>query len=298
MHTRSRAAATTALLLTASVTGLAANGGSAQARTHTHTAARAASKLVVTIKENKSGITLSDSKFRPGNTIFKVAPHGKGGDMQVLRLKSGYTLVDLNNDIGPAFGGDIPSIKRIDRNVVFYGGNHMKSAGGDPTYWGVKIDKAGTYYVLDVAPTTPILTTFKAKGDHQKRSLPAKDGWINMATASDGVTNVFRTGKNDATSGWMSSTNHAKEPHFVDLAHVKKSTTTQQVRKCFKGTGPCNFRAADHAHASTGVISPGKTMIWSYSLTKGKFLVDCFWPSKMTGLPHALMGMFKLFHLV
>jgi hypothetical protein len=295
MQTRHRAAAT-ALLLTATAGLAAAGGGTAQA-SGSDTGHRAASRLVVTIK-TKSGVpSLSDTKFRPGNTIFKIAPHGKGGDMQILRLKSGYTLADLNNDIGPAFGGDIPSIKRIDKNVVFYGGNHMNGKGGDPTYWGVKIDHTGTYYLLNVAPQVPLVSTFTVKGTTQRRTLPNRTGWINMVTARDGVTNKFRTGKHDAKRGWMSSTNKAKEPHFVDLSHVKKSTTGQKVQDCFQGTGPCNFFAADGASTSAGVISPGRTMIWSYSLTKGKYLVDCFWPSKMTGAPHALMGMFKLFHL-
>ena len=33
-------------------------------------------------------------------------------------------------------------------------------------------------------------------------------------------------------------------------------------------------------------------------MPKGKYLVMCFWPSKMDGVtPHAVMGMFRLFHL-
>jgi hypothetical protein len=292
MQTRYRAAAT-ALLLTATA-GMAATGGAAEASGTHHVSTRAAKTLVITIHDKKSGITLSDSRFRPGNTIFKVPAHGKGSDgLQVLRLKKGYSIGQAFSDLGAAFSGDIPSIKRIDRNVVFYGGNQMHRRGGKATYWGIKIDKPGKYYVLDIESNA--LTTFKAKGAKQKRSLPKQDGWINAADKSDGVSNKFVTGKHNAAAGWMSSTNHAKEPHFFDVGHVKKSTTRKQVKDCLNGSGSCAFSL--RGHASAGVVSPGKRMVWSYKLPKGKYLVDCFWPSKMTGMPHALMGMFKFLKL-
>src|SRR6478672_445107 len=91
MHTRTYAA-TTALLLTASAAGVALAGGSAQAVGSHHTTTKAATSLTVTIKTKAGQIQLSDTRIRPGKTIFKVRPHGKGGDMQVLRLRSGYTL--------------------------------------------------------------------------------------------------------------------------------------------------------------------------------------------------------------
>src|SRR5215218_5053992 len=104
MHTRSCAAAT-ALLLTASAAGVALAGSSAQA-SGSHVSHRAATKLVVTIKSTPSGPVLSDSRFRPGNTIFKVKRDGAGGLMQVFRLKPGYTIVDAGTDFGLAFPAD------------------------------------------------------------------------------------------------------------------------------------------------------------------------------------------------
>lgn len=297
MQTRHRAAAT-ALLLTATAGLAAAGGGTAQA-SGSHTGHRAASKLVITIKDNGSAVTLSDSRIRPGNTIFKVPPHGQGGPgLQLFRLKDGYTLNQAFTDLTAAFGGDVPSVKKVDKNIRFYGGNQMNPKGGDPTYWGIKVDKTGTYYVLDIDSNA--LAKLKVKGTTQKRTLPAKDGWINPATASDGVTNVWKVGKNNPKSGWMSSTNKAKEPHFIDLSHVKKGTTAQDVQDCYQTCDPNlppPYAAKDGAHAAAGVISPGKTMLWSYSVTKGRYLAECFWPSKMTGIPHAIMGMFKLFHM-
>jgi hypothetical protein len=288
-------AAGAALVLAASVTGLAATSGSAHA-TGSH-AGRSASQLVVTIRSSAKGITLSDTKIRPGNTMFKVAPHGKGGDLQVLRLRSGYTLTQAFTDINNAFNGDIPSIKRVDKNIVFYGGNRMSPKGAAATFWGVNLDKAGTYYVLNVDNNK--LTTLAVKGTRQRRALPATSGVLNPADASDGVTNVWKPGKHIAKSGFMSTTNEAKEPHFVDLGHVKQATTDQQVQDFFNAGAPGQppFAAKDGATTAAGVISPGKRFVWSYSLPKGKYLVDCFWPSITSGMPHALMGMWKLFNI-
>jgi hypothetical protein len=294
MHTRSSAAAT-ALLLTASAAGLALTSGSTAQAAGSHANHRAAPKLVVTIKSKPSGPVLSDTKFRPGNTIFRVKKAGAGGLMQVFRLKPGYTIIDAGTDFGLAFPSDestppdVNAVRRLDKNVVFYGGARVKQR------WAVNIDKAGTYFVLNIEANTPP-TTFRAKGHHQKRGMPSRTGWLNAATANDGVTNIWKAGKHNAAQGWMSTTNNAKEPHFVVLDHVKKATTIKQVIACFSG-GPCHIQAKDHASIDTGVISPRHKFLWTYDLPRGKYLAQCFWPSRIDGTPHALMGMLKLLQL-
>jgi hypothetical protein len=295
MHTRYRAAAT-ALLLTAT-TGLAATGGAAQA-SRAHHAAHHATKLVVTIKTRSGNLTLSRTKLRPGNTIFKVAPHGKGGDLQVLRLKPGYTMGQAFQDVGAAFGGDAAAVRRVDKHVVFYGGAAMSPKGGEPNFWGVRIDKRGKYVVLNT--DTNALTTFKAKGKRQKRVLPGTDGWLNMVPGASGAGDAFKAGKHDAAQGWMSTTNRTGEPHFTDIQHVKKGTKPGDVSDYFADPNPPEvppFAAKDGAFASSGIVSPGKTFVWSYHLPRGRFLALCFWPSKVDGMPHAFMGMWKLFDL-
>jgi hypothetical protein len=109
------------------------------------------------------------------------------------------------------------------------------------------------------------------------------------------VSNIWKPGKHIAHRGWMSTTNKAKEPHFVVLSHVKESTTMAKVKACFAGTGPCRF--FQRGQIDTGVISPDHTFLWTVRLPKGKYLSQCFWPSKVDGTPHAFMGMLKLFHL-
>jgi hypothetical protein len=300
MQTRFRAAAT-ALLLTATA-GLAATGGAAEASGTHHTSDRGAKSLTITIKTKAGSVALSDSKFRPGNTVFKVKNAGDKGLIQVLRLKPGYTLPDAFGDFALAFPSDentppdVPAIKRIDKNVVFYGGIETPRTATRPANkWAVKIDKAGTYYVVNLDANT--LTSFKVKGDKQKRTLPAKDGWINAAPGPGGAGNVFKAGKHNAAKGWMSTTNSAHEPHFVDLEQVKKGTTDADVSAMFGGTGPPVFKQGGHA-VDTGVISPGHTFLWTYGLSKGRYVAMCFWPGKADGMPHAFMGMHKVMNLV
>ncbi|WP_151084165.1 hypothetical protein [Nocardioides cynanchi] len=290
MHTRSRAAATTALLLTASVTGLAAVSGAAQATTHTHTAARSAAAPVFTIKANKGSLKLSSAQIKPGKTMFKVVRGTANGSIQLLRLKSGYTLADLAADIGPLMAGDVPTVQRVDKNVVFYGGMPIPAPGAKPNMWGTDIDKAGTYYVINLKRNT--VGTFKAKGAHQTRSLPSADGKLGMKGSMS-----FKAPASNPHRGWMKSTNNAIQPHFIDVEQVRKSTTDQDVMNWLMNpSGPPTFFKQGGATASTEVISPGHTIVWKYHVPKGQYVSLCFYPDKDSGAPHAFAGMmFALF---
>jgi hypothetical protein len=291
MQTRHRAAAT-ALLLTAT-TGLAATGGVAHAA-QTHHAAHHSSKLVVTIKTKASGLKLSESKIRPGNTVFKVKNAGGKGLIQVLRLKKGYDLGQAAADMGAGLGGgDVSAIRRVDKNVVFYGGIETPHKKGNVNMWAVKIDRPGTYYAVDF--DTNQLQPFTVKGHRQHRWLPTQTGWINATPGPNGVGNVFKAGKHNAHKGWMSTTNKAHEPHFVDFEHVKKSTTKHDVAEAVQSPNAPSFLLK--GAVNTAAISPGHTFLWAYHLPKGKYVTLCFWPSKVDGMPHAMMGMWLLTHL-
>jgi hypothetical protein len=292
MDTRTRVAAASALLLTASIAGLAATSGAAEA-THGHPAGRAGS-LTVTIKSTGKGPQLSKQSVRPGNTMFKVVRGNVGGTMEVLRLKQGYTIKDAAADFAKAFPkgngqADVKAVRRVDHNVVFYGGMPVPAKGDGPNWFGAKIDKRGTYYVINLDKNT--LATFQAKGPGEKRSLPKPTGYLNMVKG-----NFWKAPKSDPHKGWMTTTNHAAEPHFVVLDKVKKNTTKKDVADFFMNpTGPPTFILPTEVDAE--VVSPGHTMIWHYGTSAGKYVALCFWPSKVDGTPHAFMGMWKLFEL-
>jgi hypothetical protein len=292
MDTRSRTAATAALLLTASVGGLAATSGAAEA-THARPADRAGS-LTITIKSTGKGPKLSQDRIRPGNTLFKVERGNVGGTIEVLRLRKGYTIADAASDFAKAFPKgntppDVHAVRRVDKNVVFYGGMPVPAQGDKPNVFGAKIDTTGTYYVVNLDKNN--LATFKSKGHSQKRSLPKPTGYLNMVKG-----NFWKAPKSDPKKGWMTTTNHATEPHFVVLDKVKPGTTKQDVQDFFDNpTGPPTFLLPTEVDAE--VVSPGHTMIWRYGTSAGKYLAMCFWPSKVDGTPHAFMGMWKLLKL-
>ena len=293
MHTRSKAAAT-ALLLTASTAGLALSDGSAQAIGSHHASTARAATLKVTIKSTKAGPKLSVHQLRPGNTLFKVVRGNAGGSIQVLRLKPGYSFKKAASDFGKAFGQttDVMAVRRIDKNVVFYGGMPVPAKGAKPNWWGVNIDKADTYFVLNLDKNT--LATLKVKGAHQHRSLPTAKGRLGMKTIAGGA-NAFTAPANDPHKGWMKTTNNAGEPHFIVLDKVKEATTDQDVQDALMSPDQPDFLLGPEL--DTEIISPGHSFVWRYGTSKGKYLALCFWPSKVDGTPHAIMGMFKLFHL-
>ena len=302
MQTRYRAAAT-ALLLTATA-GLAATGGAAEASGSSHNRA-AAPTLTITIKSKADAVKLSDRLFRPGNTVFKVKNidgQDSKGLIQVLRFKPGYTLADAGADFDAAFAepptpDSIAAVNRIDDNVVFYGGMVAKGGPKLSSSWAVRIDKPGKYYVInfDSPGPVPLLTTFRARGDKQVRALPRQTGFVDPVVGPHGVGNDFKAGKNNARSGWMSTTNKALEPHFVDLAQVKRGTTDADITAAFNGGPDPTIKGG--GSTGTGLISPGHRFLWTYDLPHGRYAAFCFWPSKVDGMPHALMGMHTVFNL-
>jgi hypothetical protein len=292
MHTRSRAAAVTALLLTASVTGLGASGGSAQATTHTTT--RAVTALRVTIKSTANGPKLSSATIRRGKTLFSVVRGSVGGSMEIVRFKHGYTIADFAQDAPLLFQGDVAAVNRVDNGVEFYGGMPVAKKT-DPTAvfkFGVDIDKAGTYYVINFAKSK--FTTFTATGTHQTRTLPAPTGKIGMK-----LSHTFAAPATDPHAGWMKTTNNATQPHFVQMDQVKKTATDQQVQDWLANpTVPPPFaKAVPGGSISTEVVSPGRTVIWKYRTHAGRYLAQCYYPDNTTGMPHFFMGMFALIDL-
>jgi hypothetical protein len=294
MQTRYRAAAT-ALLLTATG-GLAATGGAAEAFGTHHDRAGANPTLVITIKSKAHAVKLSQDTLRPGNTIFKVrnmAGKASKGLIQIVRFRHGYTLLDAQSDIPAAFGGDTAAVARVDDGMVFYGGMQAKGDRSKVSKWAVRIDKPGTYFVVNFDRGN--FTTLTAKGNKQRRAHPKATGFINAVTSSNDAGNDFKAGKGMPHRGWMSTENKAKEPHFVELGQVKKGTTDADVQASFEG-GP-DPSVPGGGHAGTGVISPGHTFIWAYHVPKGRYAALCFWPSLMTGAPHGVMGMHAVFNL-
>jgi hypothetical protein len=98
-------------------------------------------------------------------------------------------------------------------------------------------------------------------------------------------------------SGTLQFYNQADQPHFLEIQRVKQGTTARQVRRVLNPNSHAQPRFLMRAHTSTGVVSPTFSEMMRYSLPRGEYLIACFWPDRLTGMPHAYMGMWKLVQL-
>jgi hypothetical protein len=264
-------------LLAASLTGTTLTASSAQAGV-------TVPRLRVDITVTKSAVTVSDDGFAPGNTILNIEATGAGGAIEVMQLHDGYTVEDLQADFPKVFRGKVGAIRRVDKNVEFYGGAFAEK--GHSAKFATYLD-AGDYLVANL--DKGVYAEMSVTGTPQERALPTPTGTVNMR----GDDRFGNPGERQHR-GWMSTTNNTDEPHFVELSQVKRSTTKRMVHRWFAhgANGQPDF--ALDGFASTLVVGPAHTVLWQYHAPRGKYLEMCWWPSDEDGMPHAMMGMWAL----
>lgn len=244
----------------------------------------------VTATVGDSSITLSRSNIRAGLITFKVVDSKTKGSaiLQVLRLHPGYTLQQLGADINQAFSGDTAAIGRVDDNVTWLSGAQATAA---KTGWFQQRLTQGQYVMIDQNGNGPVFTQLTVTGTVVKRTPMRTAGWITTYTYG------FETSRSLPHNGWIRANNRADQPHFIELQRVKEGTTAKQIRQFIKSGGAGQPSWALRANSGIGVISPNITTRWKIDLPKGKYLVACFWPDRMDGMPHFFHGMWKLVHL-
>jgi len=270
--------------------GLAFSAGLAAPAAHAaRPVERAVAAPVVVARVSDSAIHLSDSTLRAGKVTFKVVDAKSKGRaiLQILRLHKGYTPQDLQSDIGKAFGGDTAAIARVDDNVTWLSG-----AGAKPTkpgWFDVRLGH-GQYFVIDQngggAPGV-----LQVSGTMVKRSAPKPHG--SIITYTYGFDTVGKL----PHDGWVRTTNKADQPHFIEATRVKQGTTHRQVARFIKSGAAGNPSWVLGASDGIGVISPAHTGLWKVDLPKGEYLLQCFWPDRMDGMPHFFHGMWQLVQL-
>jgi hypothetical protein len=284
MHFRKHAAV--ALAATA-----AAVGSMAVSATAAHaTAAHAAPKPyhVVTIHVNNHRVLVGkNNRIQAGRTLFRVVTHKGDHQMNIVRLRKGYSLPQFGQDVGAGLGsGNVKAIKRVDKNAVFRGGAEAR-----PGWNGAFSANLGpnTYYFFD--SNTNKFAPVKVVGKLGRRAAVPTSSTMNIYTYGFGPQGTIMH------NGWTLLKNRADQPHFVELQQVKQSTTAAQVKKFFKHGAQGQPSWALRATEGSGVISPGHNSAMRLNLPAGKYLVACFWPDDRTGMPHAFMGMWKLVQL-
>jgi hypothetical protein len=278
MSIRKRAAigVATVGVATLAISGLAAPGSAG--------AAKAAKIPVVVAHINSKHINLNTSSVRAGTVEFKVVSHKGDHQLQIAKLHKGYSLQQAGGDLGKAFGGDTKAINRIDHRITFRGGAEAKPK--HPGAMSVKLPK-GQYVLLDLNGNA--FTFLKVHG-----SSPAHQA----AMPSQGRITVFTYGFQPGNAGvpakgWTRIYNHSDQPHFVEMMQVKPNTTRKQVHQFIKSGAAGNPPWALKGEAGSGVISPRTGQLLRWNIPAGKYLVACFWPDLMTGMPHFFMGMWR-----
>lgn len=238
---------------------------------------------VVRIQSNDKKVSVSDTRFRPGATEFRVTRTAHRGSS--LAIIESDNLDKAFKKLGIAFGGDTGSadaMKAFDRLVTLYGG------GTEGARWQVKLSR-GSYYMLDTK--TNNLATFKVKGERRDRKMQHADS--SVWTTKD---NQFETdGKLEGN--WISFENKSREIHFMEADHVANSTTPKDVRQGL--TSPGKPEWIRHGGFFFDVQSAGIRTVHFQEVSFSRYLLICFMPSEeQDGVPHAFMGMWHLVNAV
>jgi hypothetical protein len=285
-HTRLRAAVAAAGLLTAGLVSATAHADAAAPR------GERAAAVQVSIS-GKRVITMP-STLRPGVHKFVISSV-KGSSFQLLRAKAGYTTQKAAHDINAAFGkNDLKALKRFEANTQFLGGV-PSDAGGTGTGW-FKVPK-GQVWAVDTNQQVTDPAKFVAltvSGEPTGTAFPSAPTVtaIKETVWADKPANI-------PAKGTLKFKNKSVDNHFVAMAKLKKGKTIADfaawVDKINNGqqAGPPPIDNSEPG-LDSGVLEPGKAMAMKYHVSRGTYVLTCFWPdADMGGQPHAFMGMFR-----
>jgi hypothetical protein len=233
------------------------------------------------------GATTSNgvTTLHAGRYHFHAMTGGGAHSLQFVRLQNGYTLDQALQDFQTLNGDtpDIAAVQRIDHGVLFLGGvDAAPKAPGDM----VTTVRSGQVFAFDVQGNA--MAPLNVVGQLGKTGRTPHEGTYTAFSYGWGVS------KHLSKSGMVKFANQADQPHFLVIQQVKASTTNKQVRKFINSGLQGNPSWGLKASTESGVVSPGKSQFFAYDLPAGKYLVMCFWPDYFSGMPHVMMGMWKL----
>ena len=265
---------------------LAPTGATASPASMTSRAATPHLTLTLTGKSIKVD---GPDRLRPGRVRLSVT--GKSV-VELAMFKRGYDAAKFAADVN-AFGAknDLKAFKRALANTQILGGF---AGGGSGT---IVLPRAGSYTPFAIGGRGVVLgDPIKVRGKKRSSSAPSTDGRIIAMNgpAWGGSSMLPAKGrfllKNKGNTG---------VPHFVVLQQVQEGTTTDQVLEYLQSGEKAPPAFGLPASFETGSVSPGRSLTANYDLPAGQYVVMCFFPDpKMGGMPHALMGMLEMIHLM
>lgn len=257
----------------------------------------------VTVVGNGSSVRLDHATVEGGTVSFKVsttnpAPQGNGGStISLFRPKHGVTLAKVFADLREEFSSNPATAAKgtrdIVRDVSLFG-----LADVVPGYPEVVTEnlRPGTYYLMDLAKFTgvgqPEIIRLFVTGNDRGSSLYAS---VHVTTTS---ADRFIGPRSWPHRGTYLFHNAADTIHFMAVAPVKAGTTDKQIQAFFDShsqSPPPFFR--NGPSGGNDVVSPGGTLLVSYNLPPGTYVLLCFVADDVTGMPHAVMGMHEVIRL-
>jgi hypothetical protein len=245
---------------------------------------------VITVHVGGGKMILSSGNTLHAGRITFRGVTGKGGHgLQIVRLHRGYTPQDAVRDTNKAFQGDLAAIKRVDTRMTWRGGAEVRPH--KPGIFTVTL-RAGTFYFVDQNSSAAAKVTVVG-------TVPARAGIAHQSSVTAFSYGFVTSPRPDSVpaSGTLQFFNHADQPHFLEIQRVKDGTTARQVRRALSPNAQGQPTFLMPAHTGTGVVSPNFGEMFQYNLPRGEYLFACFWPDRLTGMPHAFMGMWKLVQL-
>lgn len=258
---------------------------------------------VVDLSVTGDQVTISQDTMRPGVVEFHVGntftvPGDNGGPDMITIVRtdqfdtfiSTLQTVFAENPADPAsLAAAAQGMRTIHAITTLYGG------GNKGVVWQVYLP-AGSYYAMGVQSTAMGLAkpvTFTVAGLPREASIhPVQAAFWATGPVGQNQWRYAQLGRQPVE--WFAFRNNAKEIHFLSLSGVKDMTTDSMVKKAFAAPeGPPPKWFTDWSF-NFDVISPGVRVAIKHTVPTGKYLVDCFIPSETDGMPHALMGMWKL----
>lgn len=251
------------------------------------------------VHSDKAGaVHLSKTTFHEGVVKFHVGTDfAQGSSVSFFQLKHGVTVAKLTEDLADEFSPslltDAKGTRELTRDVVFHG-----LADTSPGISVSVIERLydGTYYAADFSAggpqTPPVLTkiTVTEGGDSHARIDYDDYASVSMTSADRFVVHGALPAR-----GTVALYNVSDTIHFMQLLPIKPGTTDAQIQ-AFIDTGSQAQPpfALNGPRVSTDVLSPGQSLLFSYQLPKGTYVLACFVADSMTGMPHFVMGMHKV----
>jgi hypothetical protein len=264
-------------------------GGPAHAAVSSTSSGSSSGMVAVSI--TKAHNVVLPATIQPGVNQFRITTAAKRSGFQLVQLADGYSLdaaiADIDNGLDK---GKVKAMKRFEANTTLLGGVNIATG---------KIGKVtlnlapGSYYAADIMRNRrSAFTAFTVSGADTGATMPVGSTIRAVKDAS-----WAKNPKTIARKGMLTFENFSSSNHFVGLVKLRRGKTVKDFGRWVdaqmqgqNGPPPVNFGQA----FDSGVVSGGHTVAMNYRLSRGNYVLLCFWPdADMGGMPHAFMGMYR-----